>query len=380
MLPIILLGIVILIAAIGSLFYYQAVTRPPSKKRPKSQGDFAKPVTTSSFQVEIKTNNRAVTTTTGKNPQESASVDFLFHPLLTPQEDGIYHHAAKLTEAGWEDLEFVLMSLSHLPSDVMELLKLLNNSKSSAASITKICQRNVGLTARILKIVNSPFYGLRVRVDDIHHAVTLLGFDEIRQIILTTSLFQNEKTGPGLIQIEDLWNHSIATARITSIFAEKSKIEIRKSLAGTCALLHDIGKLVLQRWRQESFKRALLASKEKSEPLMAIELRELGITHSLAAVLLLERWRLSPALLSTVKGCQLPVVSSDLPEAALVYLSGQAIRYMGIGDDGEAFEDEIPKDISQLLGIEAYSVSELITDEFKEFINDALLELMPAKR
>ena len=297
---------------------------------------------------------------------------------FVPEEEGIYHDAGKLTDRGWSDLEYALVTLSRLPSEIAELLDVLNDSDTSASHVAEVCERNVGFTARILKLVNSPFYGLNSQVDDIQRAVTLLGFDEIRQVILTSSLFRSADVGPDLLDIEDLWTHSLATARITSWLSDRIQAKTRKGLAGTGAMLHDVGKLVLQQWRPEGFRKVLRISRERQVSLMAEELKELGVPHALAGVLLLERWHLPVMLSWGVKGCHLPVISPEMPESALVFLSGQIARHMSIGADGESPEERYQGDVREFLGLSVETVSELVGEGFEEYVKSVLSDLRVA--
>ena len=107
---------------------------------------------------------------------------------------------------------------------------------------------------------------------------------------------------------------------------------------------------------------------------MTCELGELGVTHALASVLLLDLWHQPEDLISVVKGCHLPVVSSERPEAALVFVSGQIARLLDIGADAEPAEP-IPGDVRAVLGIESDTVSALLDSEFEEFVTGALAEI-----
>ncbi|MCK4719565.1 HDOD domain-containing protein, partial [bacterium] len=105
------------------------------------------------------------------------------------EDEGIYHNSAIITDRGWSDLEFTMMELSRLHSDAAGLLDALDNPDSTRGDINTLCDRSVGLAARVLKLVNSPFYGVNKNIDDIQLAVALLGYNEIRHVVLVSSLF-----------------------------------------------------------------------------------------------------------------------------------------------------------------------------------------------
>ena len=299
--------------------------------------------------------------------------------LLLEEEKGIYHNVDLITDRGWADLEFTILELSRLPAGVAGFLEALNSTDSTAKDIAALCERSVGLTARILKLVNSPFYGLLSKIDNIQLAVTYLGFDEIRQIILTTSLFSIADIKGSPLKVDELWKHSLATARITTWLNDRVRVKGRKSLAGTGAMLHDIGKLVLQTWRPEGFRNAVIKSLEKNTTLMEEEVHELGLTHALAGTMLMHIWRLPVSLQWLVKGCHLPEINPDLPETALVYLSGQIARCLNMGLDVEK-SSEIPNEIRDLLGFKAETLDELIGEGFEEYVAEVLDGLQASVR
>lgn len=381
MLPLYTFIFIVLVAGLATVLYYRSVTpvagdenRPDEKPKEKKKKPAHRPVARKAEAASIPSHAAVDAVEEEMHEEEPKTADdpYGFDDLFLPEEVGIYHNADKLTERGRGDLDYTLTTLSRLPSEVSELLDVLNSPDSSAADVAEICERSVGLTARVLKLVNSPFYGLNSPVDEMHHAVTLLGFDEIRQIVLTTSLFNARVGGAGLIDIDELWTHSLATARITTWLADRVDVQIRKGLAGTGAILHDVGKVVLQAWRPEGFRKALERSRENRTSLMAEELKELGITHALAGVLLLGRWNLPVTLSWVVKGCHLPVISNNMPEAALVHLSGQIARHMAMGSDGESAEERSQDDLRDFLGISAETVTELVSEGFEDYVKSAL--------
>jgi hypothetical protein len=105
------------------------------------------------------------------------------------------------------------------------------------------------------------------------------------------------------------------------------------------------------------------------------EVKELGLSHALAGVLLLNRWHLPVTLSWVVKGCHLPVTSDDMPEPAMVYLAGQVARHMGIGIDGERSEDYIPDEVREILGVEQETVSDLVSEGFEDFVKSTLSDI-----
>jgi len=382
----IIFGIIAIIAGLAILFDYRNENHPHIPKPEKSPPATAAKKTSDDrsrkgvevmgiVQGNVIVAEKLTPETVTDNTEERTAGRYEIESLFVPVEGDIYHRVHHLSERGWADLDYVLMQLSRLPGDAANLLEVLNNPDTSASDVATVCERNVGLTVRILKLVNSPFYGLNSEVDDIKRAVAVLGFNEIRQIVITSSIFMADAFADDPISVEDLWRHSLATARISSWIADRSKIEIRKSFCGTAAMLHDVGKLVLQRWRPAGFQRALDLSKEKQTGLMYEELQTLGLTHALAGILLIHCWHLPESLGWVVKGCHLPVVSPEMPESAVVHFAGQVARYMAIGFDGEKCDERIPDDIREILGIDPETIPEVVSQGFEDFVSNTLDDL-----
>jgi HD-like signal output (HDOD) protein len=381
MLPVVLFIGILAMAVLGCLIYWRSVSladdlhaAKKEKNRPKSIPDWAllpsnrdekEPVAGSVASRDIRLSEVTI--------QLNLSNGFL------PEDEGVYHRIGNITERGWNDLDYTLMSLSRLPASTTALLYVLNDPDSSASDVARICENNVGLTARILKIVNSPYYGLRSKIESVQQAVTLVGYDEIRQVILTSSLFGNIGKVPDGIEIEALWRHSLAVSRITLWLAGITGRQFSHSLAGTCGMLHDVGKLVLQCWRPEGFRKAMRASELKGTTLMTEELNHLGLTHPLAGAFLLSRWNLPVSLVRIVKGAGIPEISEEFPEQAIVYAAGAVARSLEIGHDGEWMDDRIPIGVMGLLGIGCSTITELMSEGLKETVKSSLEDILPLR-
>ncbi|MCK4823958.1 HDOD domain-containing protein, partial [bacterium] len=203
-----------------------------------------------------------------------------------PEDDGLYHKINLIPDTAWSDMKDVLKKLTNLPIELTELLSVLNAPDSSSASVSKICDSSVGITAMVLRMVNSAYYCLGRHISDIKEAVTILGFDEIRQAVLTMSLFSNSNVSGANFKISRLFKHSVATANITPWLIKRAGLKIHASSTGSGAMLHGIGKLFLNRWRRGRFDNAISIASESKISLMEAELETLGITHALAGELI----------------------------------------------------------------------------------------------
>ncbi len=136
-------------------------------------------------------------------------------------------------------------SIPTLPTVAFRVLEVTSNSESSANDLMEIIGPDVSLTAKILKIANSPFYGLTREITSLQHAVTILGFKEIRNIVISTVAFESFKNfkRDDKFDINKFWRHSFycgLAAKIIAVDLKSSSNEL--FVAG---LIHDIGKLVM---------------------------------------------------------------------------------------------------------------------------------------
>jgi putative nucleotidyltransferase with HDIG domain len=173
--------------------------------------------------------------------------------------------------------------------------------ETSAAEIAKIIEKDSSVTARILKVINSAFYGLSGHVSTVSQAVPLLGIQVVKNIVLTFSvldIFSENKT-PGF-DFQKLWEHSFATAAASRLIARHVRYEDGEE-ALVAGLLHDIGILVFARHAFEDYREVLSARETTQRPLVEIEQEILGITHAETGALLAEKWKLPDVLVVPIR-------------------------------------------------------------------------------
>lgn len=304
------------------------------------------------------------------------NVDYI-KSFFVPEEEGIYHRKDTIPDTAWSDLNFVLKDLVKFPIEVQELLDVLSSTDSSAATVSKICNKSVGISAMVLKLVNSSYYGLGRQISDLKEAVTMLGFDEIRQTVITLNLFSMSDVVNDQFSIHDLFKHSVATSNITQWLSHKTRIAVSAPLCSSGSLLNGIGKILLYKWRKGRFVETIKTCKGEKISLMEAELETLGITHGLANDLLTQLWKLPPTLSRIIKRSTLPEFDDDYPEMVMIYLAGQIVRnYMEL-DDGDYVNDKIREDVREFLNLKEKTVSELADDYFTKYADSIIQELSP---
>jgi HD-like signal output (HDOD) protein len=193
-------------------------------------------------------------------------------------------------------------TLPTLPPLYTQLTQALADEASSLAAIGDIIAQDVGMTTGILRLVNSAFFGLPVRVSSVHHAVKLLGTDTIRVLVLSIHMFSTLNPGelPGF-DLRRLWEHSARVSCFAKSIAELeglSQAERDDCFIG--GMLHDVGKLVLASNMGQDYRRVLELVREKNLRVFQAEREILGATHAEVGAYLISLWGFADPIVEAV--------------------------------------------------------------------------------
>jgi putative nucleotidyltransferase with HDIG domain len=204
-----------------------------------------------------------------------------------------------------EELQAVvsrLQALPSLPTLYVEVTQELENSEPSLPRIVHLVSEDMAMTAKILQLVNSAFFGLRCRISSPMQAVQMLGLDTLRALVLTTHVFDKFRTHTlGEPEISYLWKHSLAVANFAKHIAASENAD--RQLVDDCftaGLLHDAGKLILASAMENKYHDVLDAVRKGGQKLIAAETEILGCSHAEVAAYLLGLWGLPEAVIDGV--------------------------------------------------------------------------------
>jgi HD-like signal output (HDOD) protein len=189
-------------------------------------------------------------------------------------------------------------AISHiatLPEITLKIIELVENPRSTAQDLNKLISNDPALVARILKVVNSAFYGLPGQIGSINRAIVLLGLNAVKNIVIAASLaklFRGGRVSPHF-SAKDLWSHSIAVGVMSKMIVQKlnNTLPDEAFLAG---LIHDIGILVeLQAFREPLVEIAERASNatETSGKYIELEVSVIGVDHQQLGAGLTSKWK-----------------------------------------------------------------------------------------
>ncbi len=227
--------------------------------------------------------------------------------------------------------------ISSLPTIFYQINEAVEDPECSFVEIGEIISNDPSLSARLLRIVNSSFFGFPSKIETITHAVTIVGMAQLRDLALATTVVNQFKGVPkNLINMEKFWLHSVATgltAKILAIYRREANAD-RFYLMG---MLHDLGRLLLLLNIPDSIK-TVMAKYELGGTMYAAENEVLGFDHASAAGQLMKSWQLPEMLQEAVSYHHKPHEAPHYPIAAsIVHISDFIAHGMELGACGERF-------------------------------------------
>lgn len=227
--------------------------------------------------------------------------------------------------------------LPTLPDIYQRLSSTIDNPFSSLWEIERIVRQDPVITARLLHFVNSPLYSLGTPVSTVSEAIRTVGYDALKQLILTTSvidMFQQEQQGA--LALPAFWEHCLGTAaaarQLASWIGEERPEEF--FVAG---LLHDIGKLIHNQYATDKFRAAVTLAAAERLTLETAERKVLGFSHTQTGGFLVHRWGLSPAIQRAIAYHHSPAVPDLLSPTLhehLVHCADLISIGLGLGFSG----------------------------------------------
>jgi putative nucleotidyltransferase with HDIG domain len=209
-------------------------------------------------------------------------------------------------------------AITSLPAFAQKLLHLTQSNDSTVKEVTEQIKMDQGISGKVIRLVNSPFYGLRQNVSSIDKAVSLLGFNTLKNIalIVTTNNYYRGSFDKYRMSGQSLWKHAYRVALLSEVFAGDCGEDTDKLfLAG---LFHDIGKIPLA-----DFLVKPVSSWED-------EVEQVGISHTDVAKFLLTAWKLDEKIINTVA---LHHSESELIQAKILYYANIIVNQSSFQED-----------------------------------------------
>ncbi|MBW1926817.1 MAG: HDOD domain-containing protein [Deltaproteobacteria bacterium] len=232
--------------------------------------------------------------------------------------------------------------LPSMPHTLNSVLEGLDSISSSARTMEKIIRDDPVLTAKMLHIANSPYYGMRREVSSIARAVVILGFEEVRNIAIGLSLtgvFSHD-LGFEEFDAKGIWLHSIGVAKVSKILAEDiSGLETDELF--TAGMVHDLGRFLLCLYFPSELREILKLRRQEGLSLSGAE-EKYGLTHSEVGAYLAERWNLSEMLTDVIRYHHYPnSAGPNTLASSVVFLADEICQKMKFGWHLEGEPDKV---------------------------------------
>lgn len=228
------------------------------------------------------------------------------------------------------------VTLFSLPDIYFQVDKMLNDLRFNASDIGKVLSKDPALSLRLLKVVNSAFYGFPARIDTISRAVTVIGIDDLRQLVLATAIVDKFNHIPDcLLDMTAFWLRSIKCGAIARQLAKHCSV-LHSERLFLIGLLHDIGLLVLLVKVPDKSLESLLISNSNRDLLFATEEELFGFTHADVGAELIKLWGLPDAMSEAVLNYQIPERAVAYPLDT--YILALADKLCDLAGQGETIE------------------------------------------
>jgi HD-like signal output (HDOD) protein len=261
------------------------------------------------------------------------------------------------------------LELVSLPEIFYQIEAVINNPRSSAFHLAEVISKDPGLSAKLLKIVNSAFYGFPKQVETISRAVAIVGSDQLHILTLGTSVFALFRDIPlELMNMEWFWKHSLAcgiTARLIGSYKNFPNIE-RLFISG---LLHDLGKLIIFKNQPREAAAALSQTSRFESFHFQAEQTFLGFDHSQVGQALADQWRLPLSLQQAIGGHHEPLKYPPSTDAVVVNLADTLVNALGYGSSGERLVAPGVVEVCEFLSLPGGFLEKLVpllTRQFEE--------------
>ena len=262
-----------------------------------------------------------------------------------------------------------IRNMPSLPTSLTKVLEICNNPQTSPADLNHVISLDPVLVGRVLKLINSAYYGLGQPVTSLARAIIMLGINTVKNLALSTTVMGQlspKKNSQGL-NMEGFWRHSLCVGVSAKLLAKKRGIDAKLTEEYfTAGLLHDIGKIPLSTVLSKEYMLTVSVADRKRISLFQAEEDSLGFNHCSSGALIAAAWKLDGAVGDTIvdhHNCE--GYSGNFRE--ILYTVAAANRFASlseIGFSGDRYPAHLPASVWDTL-----NVSRDVFDEMEESVN-----------
>lgn len=256
-------------------------------------------------------------------------------------------------------------SMPSLSITVSKILEVTKNPQVTAKDLNKVISLDPVLVGKVLKLVNSAYYGLSNKVTSLVTAIIMLGINTIKNLALSTAVLGNMRKGSSFktLNVDGFWRHSIGVGATSKLIATKIGIPANRTeeyfIGG---LLHDIGKIPLNVIFEEEYLRAIQQADMHKTELIEMEKELIGITHCEVGKLIGEKWRLTDETYECILYHHDPNMASEknFKLVSSVYIANIYCNLNEVGFSGNRYTKKIEDYLLSSVGVTEEYLDEIL--------------------
>jgi putative nucleotidyltransferase with HDIG domain len=255
-----------------------------------------------------------------------------------------------------------------------KILEVTEDPESSVDDLKEIIMMDQVVSARLLKAVNSAFFGFPRKIDTISQAIVILGFNNVRSLALSVSILTAMPPKPSRIGFDHrkFWRHSAGTAFVARAMAKSARLR-DSELFFVAGLLHDIGFIPMDQTIPQDLKKALEYSKQHNIPVYQAEKEVMGFTHADVGCFIAEKWLLPTTLKEPIALHHAPPLQLEHPQLTYAVHAADIIckirEYGGYGDNAMLCIDNIEE-----IARKMFKIEDDLPKETESFLTEDLAE------
>jgi len=269
-------------------------------------------------------------------------------------------------------IEAYIQKMPSLPTSVTKIMEICNNPATSPADLNKVISLDPVLMGKVMKLINSAYYGLSQEVTSLVRAIIMLGINTVKNLALSTAVLSTLGKGSasGPLNMDGFWRHSLCVGVTAKMIAVKRGID-KKNLEEyfIAGLLHDIGKIPLNSVLSDDYIMAMSNSDRMHLPLVSAEKTILSIDHTEVGSMIAENWKISEEIRDAIAFHHSPAEYQGSHKDILytIVTSNHFANIYEIGFSGNRYPQKIDQAVSA--GI---SIPQSFLDDIEDSVNNEI--------
>ncbi len=262
-----------------------------------------------------------------------------------------------------------IMGMPSLPTTVSKVMEVCNNPKTSPLDLDKVISLDPVLMGKVLKLINSAYYGLSTQITSLARAIIMLGVNTVKNLALSTAVIDKfgSKSDFRALNPEGFWRHSLCVGVAAKMIARKRGVDPKTVEEYFAAgLLHDIGKIPINNALSDDYVRTMSLADRERISLYLAEKRSIDTDHAEAGKLVAEAWKLDGPIADSIAWHHVPEAYAGAHREVVhtVAVANYFANREGIGFSGNLYPDRLPQEIFDGLGLQKAAL-----DDLEEHVN-----------